>query len=505
VPVVIGIDVGTQSCKAVVCDATLAVLGEGAVPYATRYPRPGWAEQDPAVWEAALAPAIHAALAAARCTPDDVAGLALSGQLDGCVAVGADGRALAPCLIWQDKRAAVPRLDAAAVLARTGQVLDASHMAPKIRWLLDEGGVRAARFHQPVSYLVERLTGVAVLDPAHASTTLLGDLARGGWSAEQLAAFAIDPAMLPEIRPAHAIAGALTAAGAALVGLRAGIPVAVGTGDDFATPLGAGVVAPGIVACTIGTAEVVGALHGDAVVDGWPSGSLPGDGAAGAVVPADERSRRFAGPLVETHAYPAGGWFVENPGWMSGGALTWLGALLGEPDPAALDALAAPIAPGADGVAFLPALAGAMTPVWDAGARGAFAGLTAAHGRGHVVRAVLEAMAFAERDVIDRLAGLGVATDRVLVLGGGRRSGLWTQVRADVTGRPHAPAARGDTSAVGAAMLAAVAAGVFPDLAAAAALVPPPGFSVQPRAEHRAAYDDAHAHGHRLFAALRGV
>jgi xylulokinase len=144
-----------------------------------------------------------------------------------------------------------------------------------------------------------------------------------------------------------------------------------------------------------------------------------------------------------------------------------------------------------------------MTPVWDARARGAFYGFTPAHGRGHVVRAVLEAMAFAEADVIDRLAALGVATDRVIVLGGGRQSALWTEIRADVTGRPHAPAARTDTAAIAAAMLAAVAAGVLPDVAAAAAFAPGPGPAVEPRPDRRAAYDAAHARSLALFAALR--
>jgi xylulokinase len=190
---------------------------------------------------------------------------------------------------------------------------------------------------------------------------------------------------------------------------------------------------------------------------------------------------------------------------MSGGALTWLGALLGVADPAALDALAAPIAPGADDLVFLPALAGAMTPAWDANVRAGFHGLTPAHGKGHVARAVLEAMAFAEADVIDRLAALGVATPAVTVLGGGRHSALWARIRADVTGRPHARAARGDTAAVGAAMLAAVAAGALPDLVAAAALAPPASSAVDPDPGPAAAYAAARDRSHRLFAAVRGL
>src|SRR5262249_46320745 len=160
---------------------------------------------------------------------------------------------------------------------------DAGHMAAKIRWC-DRHGARAPRFHQPVSYLVERLTGQAWLDPAQASTTMLWDLRARAWSRELCERFEIDPARLPRIANADARAGR---AGAGTI-------VAVGTGDDFATPLGAGIVSPGTVACVLGTAEVVGALHPDVVID--------------------DRA------LVETHAYPAPGFLVENPGWISGGA-----------------------------------------------------------------------------------------------------------------------------------------------------------------------------------------
>jgi xylulokinase len=473
--VMVGVDVGTQSLKAVVCDAELRVVGEASQRYAIEFPQPGWAEQDPAEWEAALAPAIAGALAAAGRTPSDVGALGVCGQLDGCVAVDAACTPLHPCLIWMDRRAALPSLDHDDFVARTGQIADASHMAAKIRWL--ETRVAAARFHQPVTYLVERLTGASVIDPSLASTTMLFDLATSAWSPPLAAAFGVDLGALPVINPAHSIAGHLHTTGAALTGLPVGVTVAVGTGDDFATPLGAGLVAPGRVACVIGTAEVVGAIHPTPIVD--------------------------HGRLVETHAYPAGGFFVENPGWVSGGALTWLGELFGETDPATLISQASLIPPGADGLSFMPALGGAMTPEWHARARGAFYGLTPAHGRNHVVRAVLDGLAFAACDVIDRLTTLGIATDDVLLLGGGGRSATWAQIRADATGRPHAIAAHADTCAIGAAMLAAVASGAIPDLAVAAALAPPPQHWVEPSAGHRAVYDDARARGRALFAALR--
>ncbi|HEY6033701.1 MAG TPA: FGGY family carbohydrate kinase, partial [Kofleriaceae bacterium] len=427
-------------------------------PHATTHPRPGWAEQDPRTWEAALAPAIGQALAKAGAKPADVAALALAGQLDGCVAVDASGAPLHPALIWQDKRATehLP-VAPARLFALTGQVADASHLAAKARWLR-AAGIAAACWHQPTSYLVEQLTGVRVLEPAHASTTMLYDLAARAWSDELLAAFDLAPVTLPEIRDAFALAGPLTAHGAALTGLPSSTPVAVGTGDDFATPLGAGVATPGFAICAIGTAEVVGALSPAATFDTAPE------------------------PMVETHAYPTGAFFVENPGWLSGGAVRWATRLLGLASDAELDQLAASAPPGAGGVTFIPALAGAMTPVWRANARGTLHGLAAAHDRPHVARAVLEGLAFAARDVVERLASLGLPTEEVLVLGGGGASAVWNQIRADALQRPHHVAARSDSCAVGAAMLAAVAAGWLPDLATACASAPPPRATFRPRA-----------------------
>jgi xylulokinase len=223
------------------------------------------------------------------------------------------------------------------------------------------------------------------------------------------------------------------------------------------------------VICAIGTAEVVGALAARPVLD-----------------------RVAAEPMVETHAYPTGAFFVENPGWLSGGAVRWAQRLLGLAGDAELDALAAAAPPGAGGVTFIPALAGAMTPVWRPHARGTLHGLAAAHDRGHVARAVLEGLAFAARDVVERLAAMGLPAERVLLLGGGSRSAVWAQLRADVLGLPHDVAASTDTCPIGAAMIASVAAGVHPDLPAAAALAPPPRRSFAPDPRARSVADAAY-------------
>jgi xylulokinase len=478
---IVGVDVGTQSLKAVVTDSALKLRGRAAQAYKPTFPQPGWAEQHPGLWERALGPAIASALAEAGVGAQQVDALGICGQLDGCVPVNDKGQALGNCLIWIDRRAEAETasIPAETVRAIGGLVLDASHMAAKIRWLKKQGDSSIRRFHQPVSYLVERLTGQAVMDHALASTSMVYSLSRRRYDPALHDLFGIEERELPPLADAADAAGTLTAQGAALTGLPAGIPVAVGTGDDFSTPLGAGMVDPGPVVVVLGTGEVVGAIHPKPTID--------------------------QGSLVETHAYPGGAYLIENPGWLCGGALAWLKDLLGIADFAALDGLAAEAPPGADGLLFLPALTGAMAPEWVPAARGCFYGLTPAHGRAHWARALLEGCAFAMRDVTDRLAQMGLATESILLLGGGARSRIWGQIRADLTSLSVQLPQETDSSPMGAAMLAAVAAGRVADLRQAAALIRGTRQTLQPITAHKAVYDEAYGRYRRLFAALKPI
>lgn len=477
--VVLGIDVGTQSTKAVLCDESMRVLASASAAYGFGAPRPGHAEQDPHDWQRAVIAVVRACLAAAP--QQHIAAISVVGQLDGCVPVDADGHASGPCLIWMDRRATLPALPAD-FTARTGQVADASHMAAKIRYLQAQAPTQSrsgVRFHQPVSFLVEWLCGEAIMDESLASTTMLYEPARSGgrgataaphWSQALLDAFAISANVLPRIGKASDVAGVLLPERAAELGLPAGVPVAVGTGDDFATALGAGLRAPGTAVCVLGTAEVVGTCADTFVVDGT---------------------------LVETHPYPAGGYFVENPGWLSGGALRWLEALVSAPLPV-LFAEAATVSPGADGLLFLPALSGAMAPRWNADMRGVFSGLSASHTRGHLLRAMLEAMACAERDVLSQLQAMNLPPSVVATVGGGARSMAWLGIRATITGVPHAPSTMDDACAIGAATLAWCAAG----RALADVPVVPLGASVPPSEADRACYDDVYQRYRRLYDAV---
>ena len=474
----LGIDIGTQSLKAAILDDDLKLLATADRGYRPTYPQPGWAEQSSQLWLDALRPVISDALSVANLTADDIKAVAICGQLDGCVPVDAGGAPLAPAIIWMDRRATdeIAQIDAQLISERCGLVLDASHMAAKIVWLSKHHRARVAKWHQPVSFVVAALTGEAAMSHSLASTTMLYGVEARDWDAELLDAFAVDANTLPRLADEAAIAGKITARGAELTGLRPGTPVAVGTGDDFSNPLGCGVCRPGVVAVSLGTAETVAALSERAIVD--------------------------AGQLVETHAYPGGLYHLGNPGWLSGGAVRWASSLLSIASDEAFSALATTAPAGCDGLTFIPALTGATAPKWIAAARGSFIGLSTSHQPAHLARAVLEATAFAMRDVIDRLEALGVPTGRLRLMGGGARSDVWCRIRADVVGRPADVLAEGDASAIGAGLLAAVAAGVSPDITTASSAVCHELKEVAPDAGMAQTYEAAYRLYRERFAAL---
>jgi xylulokinase len=476
---ILGIDIGTQSLKALVLSPDMKVMGEHAIPYRPSFPQAGWAEQDPRLWEDALGPAIHGALAAAGCKADEVKAVGFGGQLDGCVAIDRQGTPLHPCLIWMDRRADIDGIDADKVHETCGVVLDATHLAAKIRWLKRNvpDVARTVKFHVPVSYMVARLTGEHVIDHATASTSMLYGLSTGAYDEELLAAFGVDAAELPRAMDGAALAGVLSAEGASLLGLKAGLPVAVGTGDDFSSAIGAGLVTPGRFINVLGTAEVTGALHPEAVID--------------------------PGRLVETHAFMDGQYYIENPGWLSGGALAWFRDTFALADFEQLTKVAGDAPPGADGVTFFPALSGAMAPEWIASARGAFYGLAPSHGVAHLARALLEGLAFAMRDVLDRVKALGVDVQALRIVGGGARSALWTQMRADLTGLPAETPRHTDTSALGAALLAAKAAGLVDDIGRTVIELNPIAQVALPLARNAEPYENAYQRYRRLFCSLR--
>jgi xylulokinase len=405
--------------------------------------------------------------------------VALDGQL----------RPLRPAIIWLDRRATrqsqalADAVGEEALVTCTGLNPDASHTAPKAMWLRDEEPehFRAARWLAPVSgHLTGWLTGVVVQDHAQASSTLVYDVHRRAWSEELLAHAGLDHERLPEIRGAGDVVGPLRPEVAEALGLSTRCQVVVGTGDDHGAALGAGAVAPGIVVDVTGTAEPVGVPSAEVVLD-------------------DER-------VVETHAHAVDGMlFIENPGFVSGGSTQWWAATQGIPQAELFDV--AELAPaGSDGALFLPSLSGSTAPRWNDRMRGCFAGLALNHRPAHLARAVLEGCAYALRDIIDRFDALGVGGEEIRVVGGGARSPLWLQIKADVTGRPVRQVHGDHATSAGAAMLAAVAAGHFRDLEQAAAqsvrLAEEP---ILPQPHTAETYAEAYRAYRRLFDGVEGA
>ena len=453
------------------------------------YPNPGWAEQDPLAWRHALAEVVGRLLQHANVSPAAVGTLGLASQVDGLVAIDENADALHPAIIWLDRRAAdqTRRLEELVgedeVRRITGLNTDASHVAPKVLWLRDTHPrvyERAAGLLLPGSALVAWLSGELVLDHANATSTLLCDVSSRTWSARMLEATGIDPDRLGTISAATDVVGPLRREAAGAIGLTTGTKIVVGTGDEHGASLGAGAIRPGVVVDIAGTAEPVCVAAVAPTID--PTG------------------------LVETHGHADPRvWLVENPGFVSGGSVSWFGnAFATGLHPSELDAeAAAATQPGSDGVTFLPTLSGATTPRWNDRARGVYAGLSLNHGRPHLYRALLEGCTFAVRDIVDRLDDLGLGADEIRVVGGGARSPFWLQMKADVTGRPVRVLATPETTAVGAAMLAGVGGGIFRDLDEAVerlAIVAPRTY--EPNATVHDAYDEAYDRYRRLFDAV---
>jgi xylulokinase len=501
---VIGCDFGSQGLKVVLVSLDGELLGEAGAAYNVDYPRPAWAEQPAQAWLDALPQAIGQLRADTGFAPKQVRALGLAAQVDGVVAAGADGQPLRPAIIWMDRRAvaqcaaAAQAAGSAELIQRSGLNLDATHVAPKIRWLAENEPeiYDAARyFLLPGSYVAYRLTGELGVDDANASSTLLMDVTQRAWSPELCQLFAIPLERLAPLRPATDVLGGLRPSLAEALGLTAGIPVTVGTGDEHAACAGAGVVRPGLVCDIAGTAEPVCASSAQPVFD--PTG------------------------LVETHCHadPAL-WLLENPGFVSGANYRWFrdqfaplevqtaAQSAAQGGPSAYDLLndlAAQVPPGAEGLVLLPCLMGAMTPTWNAAARGTFAGFTLAHRREHFARAVLEASAYAVRDIVDQMRQMGLPLAEMRAVGGGARSRLWRQIKADVTGLPVTLPQTSETTALGAALLALVAIGAFANLSEAANRVVCIVETVEPEPATQARYDDCYQFYRETYFAMLPV
>ena len=479
---VLGIDASTTATKAVLVDEAGVVRGIGTAEYAFSVPRPLWSEQEPRLWWDGTVAAVRAVLASTGTSGADVVAIGLTGQMHGAVLLDSAGDVLRPAMLWNDQRTgaecdAIRRaVGPERLIAITGNDALTGFTAPKLVWVRDhEPDVwrRIAHVLLPKDYVRFRMTGDYAVDKADGSGTLLFDLAARDWSSEVLGALAIDPAWMPRTWEGPEITGLVSAGAAELTGLRPGTPVVAGGGDQAANAVGVGAVVAGRMALSLGTSGVVFATTERPLFE--PAG----------------RVHAFC------HAVP-GRWHMMSVMLSAAGSLRWLrdalapGVAFGD-----LVAQAAEVPAGSGGLWFLPYLSGERSPHPDPLARGAFVGLTLAHDRRHLTRAVLEGVAFGLRDGLDLMVAAGMpAPDQIRASGGGTASDLWRQILADVLDAEIATVNTTEGAAYGAGLLAAVGAGWYPSVEAAAAAlvtatpVAAPGPDAPRYAEAHAIYRD---------------
>lgn len=439
-PGYLGIDLGTSAVKVLVHDEEGRVLARTSRAYPTHAPRPGWSEQSPDRWWIAVCAATRQARDEAGVA---IASVGLSGQLNSFVLLDANMRPLADAVIWLDLRAeteARALADKVDFQEVSGNDLSAICVLSKLAWFRahrPELLAKTRRIALAKDYILLQLTGELATDPSDAQSSAM--TARGGtqWSTELCDLVSISPTLLPAIRTASAVAGRVHANAAEATGIRQGTPVATGAGDVAALAIGCGIVSPGRTAITLGT--------------------------AGHVVAEATAAR----PKTRRNLWQIPHGIAGRDLWlglvMSGGlSLSWIRDILGHdrpPDFGALDCLAYEVAPGCEGATFLPFLEGAATPYGVPDARGVFFGLSSAHGTGHLVRAVMEGVAFNTRECIEALHSAGSSHQDLRLAEGGAQSALWCQIIADVVAQPIQLIAERDTSAAGAAILGRVALG----------------------------------------------
>ena len=453
-PLLLGLDAGTSSVKAVLLDLGGNLCASSSAEYPLHHLRSGWVEQDPEDWWQATGKAIREVLAKVEHGPERIIGLAISSQAPTLLPLDSSGRPLRPAIIWMDRRAEAESVRLTEVLGAeeihriTGNRPDAFYVAARLLWLRNhepEILKQTWKFAQVNGYLNYRLTGQLTVDPSHAVLMQMRDYATGEWSKALCSACGVDPAQFPEVMESHHIQGEVTAEAAKATGLKAGTPVMAGIIDSPAAALEAGVAEPGIAVEMTGTSTVV-------------------------IIPND-RGLTEPALIAMPHALP-GIHLLLGAMVSSGGSLRWFQdqfAQVTDPESrtASFDQLtkeAAGIEPGSQGVIFLPYMMGERSPIWHTNARGVFFGLSLATPKAALVRAIMEGAAFALRHNVETAQRAGAEVREMRSTGGCSRSDLWNQIKADVLGMPLQLTRAAVGSPFGAAILAGMGAGAFPDI-----------------------------------------
>lgn len=485
----LGIDVSTTGSKALLIDGEGRIITVAVSPHTLSTPKPLWSEQDPEEWWSATSKSIQEVLKQSGVDPKSITGIGLTGQMHGLVLLDADGKVLRPAILWNDQRTQAQCDEIHSKIGRerfiqiSGNVALTGFTAPKILWVAEnepETYAKGKHVLLPKDYIRYRLTGEYAMDKADGAGTVLFDIKARDWSPDILDALNIPRDWMPPTFEGPEFTGKITEAASKATGLAIGTPVAAGGGDQAAQAVGVGAVEPGIIGLTVGTSGVIFATTPSALIE--PEGRL----------------HAFC------HAVP-GMWHFMGVMLSAAGSLQWYRDTLatGMPfDDLVKEAEAVPA--GSEGLQFLPYLSGERTPYPDPLARGAFIGLTIRHTRGHMTRAVLEGVAFGLKDSFTLIQNAGLESIRqIRASGGGTKGALWRQILATVLESELVTVNTTEGAAFGAALLAGVGAGAWPDVPTACRQTIKITGETKPEAANTQVYAKSYALYRELYPALK--
>ncbi len=440
----LGIDIGTSACKVAIFEKSGKVLAQSNQPYQLYYPNPGWVEQNPEEWWSAICDGIKDVLQQSAVAPGDIAGIGIDGQSWSAIPVDKEGNCLHNSPIWMDTRArdickrVVDEVGFDTIFEVGGNGFEPAYTTPKMIWFkenMPELYAKTYKFLQSNSYIAMKLTGVMTQDKSQGYGIHFFDMKTCTYNEELAEKLGLSVDKVPEIVDCHRVIGEVTEEAAKLTGLAVGTKVVAGGLDAACGTLGAGVYLPGQ------TQE-------------------QGGQAGGMSICVDEA---LAHPklILSPHVVPDS-WLLQGGTVGGGGVLRWFKQELGgEASFDDLTKMAEEVAPGSDGVVFLPYMAGERSPIWNPDAKGVFYGLGFDKTKGHMIRAALEGVAFSLEHNMRTAAETGVKVDELIAMGGASNSVLWTQIKADVTGKIIKVPTSDTATTLGAAILAGVGVGVY--------------------------------------------
>ena len=497
-PYLLGIDIGTSPCKVAVFDREGHVVAAATGDYPVYYPKEGWAEQNPEEWWTAVCHAIGKTLDSGKICPNQIAGVGIDGQSWSAIAIDKEGHVLTNTPIWMDTRAQsiCDRLNneigADEIFALAGNSLQPSYTTAKILWYqenLPDVYKKIDKILQSNSYIAYKLTGAVTQDVSQGYGLHCFDMRNGCWNEEMSRKLGIPMDFLPDIVPCDQVVGTVTKKAAQECGLAEGTPVVAGGLDAACGTLGAGVIHPGE------TQEQGGQAGGMSIcMDTYK---------------ADPRL------ILGYHVVP-GQWLLQGGTTGGGGVMRWFEREFagyeremqkqnGKSSLVQLNEIAEEVAPGSEGVVFLPYMAGERSPIWNPDAKGVFYGLDFSKTKGHMVRACMEGVAFSLRHNLEVAEEAGAEAEVLRAMGGSANSLLWTQIKSDITGKPIVVPSSDTATTLGAAILAGVGVGFYKDYEEAVSLTVKTTREHHPNAENREVYDQNYQTYLKVYESLKNL